>query len=147
MNQQIAPVTGANTSIGRITAFALADRGYPMMFAGRPPERTKLFLDDISTLGKFEPLFFKRQLNDLESVRDYAAAVLRTSLPTHLLISNAGLALQRGQTPQTYEVSSPSSHRKAISISQIAQPTRTTSSASNVFIPEYLWGFSEAAGA
>lgn len=66
---------------------------------------------------------------------------------TDLMISNAGLALQRGQTPQTYEVSSPSSHRKAISISQIAQPTRTTSLASNVVIPEYLWGFSEAAGA
>jgi NAD(P)-dependent dehydrogenase (short-subunit alcohol dehydrogenase family) len=90
--------------MGRITALALADRGYQLILAGRSLERTKHVLDDIRNLGKPEPLFFELQLDDLESVRGCAAAVLATGLPIHLLINNAGLALQRGQTRQGYEL-------------------------------------------
>ena len=104
INQRIALITGANTGIGRITALALADRGYQLILAGRSLERTKHVLDDIRSLGKLEPLFFELQLDDLESVRDCAAAVLATGLPIHLLINNAGLALQRGRTRQGYEL-------------------------------------------
>ncbi len=104
MNQRIALITGANTGIARITALALADRGYQLILAGRSLERTKHLLDDISDLDKLEPLFFELQLDDLESVRDCAAAVLASGLPIHLLINNAGLALQRGQTLQGYEL-------------------------------------------
>jgi NAD(P)-dependent dehydrogenase (short-subunit alcohol dehydrogenase family) len=44
------------------------------------------------------------RLDDLDSVRACADAVLATNLPIHLLINNAGLALQRGQTRQGYEL-------------------------------------------
>jgi NAD(P)-dependent dehydrogenase (short-subunit alcohol dehydrogenase family) len=145
MNQRIALISGANTGVGRFTALALADRGYQLILAAHSLERTKLVLDELGRLGKSEPLLVEQQLDDLESVRDCAAAELHTSLPTHLLINNAGLTLQRGQTRQGYDASSPSSYRKAVSISQIAHPARTTSLASNVVIPEYLWGFSDAA--
>ncbi|MFM7633133.1 MAG: SDR family NAD(P)-dependent oxidoreductase, partial [Betaproteobacteria bacterium] len=57
MNQRVALITGANTGIGRITALALADRGYQLILAGRSLERTKPVLDDIRRLGKAEPLF------------------------------------------------------------------------------------------
>ncbi|MFM7523924.1 MAG: SDR family oxidoreductase [Betaproteobacteria bacterium] len=104
MNQRVALITGANTGIGRITALALADRGYQLILAGRSLERTKPVLDDIRRLGKPEPLFFELRLDDLDSVRACADAVLATNLPINLLINNAGLALQRGQTRQGYEL-------------------------------------------
>jgi NAD(P)-dependent dehydrogenase (short-subunit alcohol dehydrogenase family) len=104
MSQRIALITGANTGIGRITALVLADRGYQVMLAGRSLERTKPVLDDILKLGKVQPIFFELQLDDLDSVRACAGAILNTGLPIHLLINNAGLALQRGQTRQGYEL-------------------------------------------
>jgi NAD(P)-dependent dehydrogenase (short-subunit alcohol dehydrogenase family) len=104
MNQRVALITGANTGIGRITALALADRGYQLILAGRSLERTKPVIDDIRRLGKAEPLFFELRLDDLDSVRACADAVLATNLPIHQLINNAGLALQRGQTRQGYEL-------------------------------------------
>jgi retinol dehydrogenase-12 len=104
MNQRVALITGANTGIGRITALALADHGYQLILAGRSLERTKPVIDDIRRLGKAEPLFFELRLDDLNSVRACADAVLATNLPIHLLINNAGLALQRGQTRQGYEL-------------------------------------------
>ena len=104
MNQRVALITGANTGIGRITALALADRGYQLILAGRSLERTKPVIDDIRRLGKAEPQFFELRLDDLDSVRACADAVLATNLPIHLLINNAGLALQRGQTRQGYEL-------------------------------------------
>jgi retinol dehydrogenase 12 len=104
MNQRIALITGANTGIGRITALTLADRGYQLILAGRSLERTKPVIDDIRRLGKAEPLFFELRLDDLNSVRACANGVLATNLPIHLLINNAGLALQRGQTRQGYEL-------------------------------------------
>ncbi len=104
MSERVALITGANTGIGRITALALADRGYQLILAGRSLERTKPVLDDIRNLGKTEPLFFELQLDDLDSVRACGAEVLKTGLPIHLLINNAGLALQRGQTRQGYEL-------------------------------------------
>jgi retinol dehydrogenase 12 len=104
MNQRVALITGANTGIGRITALALADRGYQLILAGRSLERTKPVLDNIRGLGKAEPLFFELRLDDLDSVRACADAVLATNLPIHLLINNAGLAFQRGQTRQGYEL-------------------------------------------
>jgi NAD(P)-dependent dehydrogenase (short-subunit alcohol dehydrogenase family) len=61
-------------------------------------------MDDIRRLGKAKPLFFELRLDDLNSVRACADAVLATNLPIHLLINNAGLALQRGQTLQGYEL-------------------------------------------
>jgi NAD(P)-dependent dehydrogenase (short-subunit alcohol dehydrogenase family) len=104
MSKRVALITGANTGIGRTTALALADRGYQVMLAGRSLERTKPVMDDIRRLGKAEPQFFELRLDDLDSVRACADAVLATNLPIHLLINNAGLALQRGQTRQGYEL-------------------------------------------
>ena len=104
MSKRVALITGANTGIGRTTALALADRGYQVMLAGRSLERTKPVMDDIRRLGKAKPLFFELRLDDLNSVRACADAVLATNLPIHLLINNAGLALQRGQTRQGYEL-------------------------------------------
>jgi NAD(P)-dependent dehydrogenase (short-subunit alcohol dehydrogenase family) len=104
MSKRVALITGANTGIGRTTALALADRGYQVMLAGRSLERTKPVMDDIRRLGKAKPLFFELRLDDLDSVRACADAVLATNLPIHLLINTAGLALQRGQTLQGYEL-------------------------------------------
>lgn len=119
MDQRVALITGANTGIGRITALALADRGYQLILAGRSLERTKPVLDDIRNLGKTEPLFFELQLDDLDSVRACGAEVLKTGLPIHLLINNAGLALQRGQTRQGYELAFGVNHLGHFLLTQI----------------------------
>ena len=105
MDPRTAVITGANTGIGRITALQLADRGYKLILAGRSVERTQPVLDEIRQRAPAaDPIFIPLQLDDLNSVRDCAVRVLDTGLPIHLLINNAGLALQRGQTRQGYEL-------------------------------------------
>jgi len=119
MSERVALITGANTGIGRITALALADRGYQVILAGRSLERSKPVLEGLSRLGKSEPLFFELQLDDLDSVRACGAEVLKTGLPIHLLINNAGLALQRGQTRQGYELAFGVNHLGPFLLTQI----------------------------
>jgi dehydrogenase/reductase SDR family protein 13 len=95
-------ITGANTGIGRATATELAGRGGRVVLACRSEEKTRPVIDDIvSTTGNSDVDFLALDLADLDSVRAAAAAV---SEPVHVLINNAGVAGQRGQTKQGFEL-------------------------------------------
>jgi NAD(P)-dependent dehydrogenase (short-subunit alcohol dehydrogenase family) len=100
---RVALVTGANTGIGRVTAASLAARGARVLLACRSLEKTQPVLDAIKAAGG-EAVFLPLALDDLESVRACAAAVLARPEPLHLLINNAGLAGARGLTKQGFEV-------------------------------------------
>jgi NAD(P)-dependent dehydrogenase (short-subunit alcohol dehydrogenase family) len=98
-----AIVTGANTGIGRATAVALARAGARVWLACRSADKTRPVVDDIAAAGgraEHLPL----DLADLASVRAAAAAFVATGEPLHLLVNNAGLASQRGQTRDGFEL-------------------------------------------
>ena len=96
-------VTGANTGIGRDTAVALARRGGRVIIASRSRDRTTPVLDEISSAGG-DARFVPCDLADLESVRSAADEIIALDEPLHVLINNAGVAGQRGETAQGFEL-------------------------------------------
>src|SRR3954469_14354391 len=96
-------ITGANTGIGRATATALADSGARVVLACRSAEKTAPVLDDIKTrTGNQAVQFLPLDLADLDSVRSAAEPFLARDEPLHVLLNNAGLAGQRGETAQGF---------------------------------------------
>lgn len=96
-------VTGANTGIGRVTAIRLAERGAHVVLACRSEAKTEPVLKEIRDAGH-EASFLALDLADLSQVRTAAEALLATDRPLHGLINNAGLAGQRGQTKDGFEL-------------------------------------------
>jgi dehydrogenase/reductase SDR family protein 13 len=95
-------ITGANTGIGRATAAELAGRGGRVVLACRSEEKTRPVIDDIvTTTGNAEVDFLSLDLADLDSVR---TAATQFDEPVHVLINNAGIAGQRGETRQGFEL-------------------------------------------
>ena len=92
-------VTGANTGIGRATAVELARQGGRLLIATRSLDRSREVLDELGSAGEHVPL----DLADLESVRRCADTVIAGE-PVDVLINNAGVAGQRGQTKQGFEL-------------------------------------------
>ncbi len=102
-------ITGANTGIGRDTALALARRGGRLILANRSRDRSQPVLDEIAALGT-PPIFVACDLADLDSVRVAADEIVALDEPIHVLIANAGLAGQRGQTAQGFELAFGTNH-------------------------------------
>jgi retinol dehydrogenase 12 len=102
-------ITGANTGIGRVTAEVLAKRGERVFLACRSADRTQPVVDGIKAAGGFAE-FLPLDLGDLASVRACAAGFLERGEPLHGLINNAGLAGQRGQTKQGFELAFGTNH-------------------------------------
>ena len=95
-------ITGANTGIGRATAAELAGRGGRVVLACRSEAKTRPVMDEIvSTTGNADVDFLPLDLADLDSVR---AAAAQVDEPVHVLLNNAGIAGQRGQTAQGFEL-------------------------------------------
>lgn len=98
-------ITGANSGIGKATAYALAQRGARLWLACRSAETTQPVIDEIqATTGNRDLEFLELDLGDLDSVRACAEGFLRRDAPLHVLVNNAGLAGQRGQTRQGFEL-------------------------------------------
>ncbi|NBO12464.1 MAG: SDR family NAD(P)-dependent oxidoreductase, partial [Betaproteobacteria bacterium] len=92
MNYPVALVTGANTGIGRVTALALARRGYRLILVGRSAQKTQPVLDEIAHISQAGPNHFVPvELDDLDSVRRCLRQILALDLPLHVLVNNAGI--------------------------------------------------------
>lgn len=101
---RVAIVTGANTGIGRVTAETLAREGMRVYLACRSLEKSQPVIDAINAeAGEERARFLKLDLSSLAAVREAASAFLATGEPLHLLVNNAGLAGQRGQTVDGFE--------------------------------------------
>jgi retinol dehydrogenase 12 len=101
----VAFVTGANTGIGRATALELARDGAHVFVACRSRPKGEEAASDIRERSKNDNVeFFELDLASLASVRSGAARFLERGLPLHLLINNAGVAGQRGETREGFEL-------------------------------------------
>lgn len=104
-------VTGANTGIGRATAHELAHRGGRVVLACRSEEKTRPVMEDIvSRTGNKDVDFLPLDLADLDSVRSAAREFLHRGERLDVLVNNAGLAGQRGQTKQGFELAFGTNH-------------------------------------
>ena len=102
--QRVAIVTGANTGIGRVTAEVLAKSGMRVYLACRSKAKTEPVIAALNAAaGDERARFLPLDLASLASVREAAAAFLATGDRLHLLVNNAGLAGQRGQTADGFE--------------------------------------------
>jgi len=103
---RVALITGANIGIGRVTAVRLAELGFTVFLAGRSAKRTQVVMDEIHALTQSSDraFYLPLALDDLNSVRACAELFLARELPLHLLINNAGLAGDKGQTKQGFEM-------------------------------------------
>lgn len=102
---KFALVTGANSGIGFETARGLAQAGYNVGLLCRDQSRGQRALD---TLAKEFPQnrfqLYIADLCDLNQVRRVSKTILSEHSALHLLINNAGIALDRREiTPQRME--------------------------------------------
>ena len=105
MEQFTSVVTGANTGLGKETARALAARGDRVIFACRSEEKGRRAMDDVAaTTGSDQLEFLALDLADLDQVRGAADVLVDRGDPIHLVVANAGVAAQRGETAQGFEL-------------------------------------------
>jgi NAD(P)-dependent dehydrogenase (short-subunit alcohol dehydrogenase family) len=104
-------VTGANTGIGKVTARELARSGDRVVLAGRSQEKLDAAVAEVrASTGSDALETLLVDLTDLASVQR-AAAELRGRLGAiDVLVANAGVAGQRGQTAQGFELAFGTNH-------------------------------------
>lgn len=104
-------VTGANTGIGRATTDELARHGARVVLACRSADKTRAVIDEIrASTGNERLEHLPLDLADLPSVQQAAATLLERGDPIEVLVANAGLAGQRGQTAQGFELAFGTNH-------------------------------------
>ncbi|MCC6216489.1 MAG: SDR family oxidoreductase [Polyangiaceae bacterium] len=96
-------ITGANTGIGRVTAERLAARGARVTVLCRSEERARDVLSAIRGAGG-EVALVSCELGELASVHAAAGALRARGEPIHVLVNNAGVAGQRGETRDGFEL-------------------------------------------
>lgn len=114
-------LTGGNTGIGRATAEALAAQGHRLWLAGRSEERTRPVLDAVRARGARAD-FLPLDLADLGSVRACAARFVATGERLDVLLANAGLAGQRGETKQGFELAFGTNHLGHFLLTELLLP-------------------------
>lgn len=98
-------VTGANTGIGKATAHGLAARGARVILANRSEAKTTPVIEEITAAtGNGEVEYVYLDLADLASVKAAADALVERGEHLDVLVDNAGVAGQRGQTAQGFEL-------------------------------------------
>jgi len=98
-------VTGANSGIGRATAVDLVRRGARVHVACRSPERAAAVVAEAEQLpGPGSVALLTLDLAALARVRTSAQQFLDSGEPLHVLVNNAGVAGQRGQTADGFEL-------------------------------------------
>jgi NAD(P)-dependent dehydrogenase (short-subunit alcohol dehydrogenase family) len=98
-------VTGANTGIGFVTARELARRGDRVIIACRSQDKADAAIAQIqAAVPRAEVSFLELDLADLNSVRDAVAALHQQGTELDVVVANAGVAGQRGQTAQGFEL-------------------------------------------
>jgi NAD(P)-dependent dehydrogenase (short-subunit alcohol dehydrogenase family) len=97
-------VTGANTGIGRVTALEMARKGFATYLACRSEEKARPVVAAIrSETGNDDVHFHPLNLASLKEVRASAESFLALGRPLNVLVNNAGVASNPGQTADGFE--------------------------------------------
>lgn len=108
---RVIVVTGANTGLGKATARQLATRGAEVVLACRTEAKAQPVVEEMAAAtGNDAVSFHALDLADLAAVRRSAEALLAADRPLHVLVNNAGLAGQRGQTADGFELAFGTNH-------------------------------------
>jgi NAD(P)-dependent dehydrogenase (short-subunit alcohol dehydrogenase family) len=91
-------VTGSTDGLGRELALALAADGAHVIVHGRNAERGQAVVDEITTAGKGSARFVAADFASMQAVRDFADTIAGTTPKLDLLVNNAGIAFNDGQT-------------------------------------------------
>jgi len=102
-------ITGANTGIGRASAELLAARGAHVVLASRSEAKTVPVVEGIKAAGGSAE-FVALDLGDLTQVKRCAELLAARDRPIDVLLNNAGLAGQRGETKQGFELAFGTNH-------------------------------------
>lgn len=91
-------VTGSTDGLGRELALALAADGAHVIVHGRNAERGQAVVDEITKAGKGSARFVAADFASMQAVRDFADNIAGTTPKLDLLVNNAGIAFNDGQT-------------------------------------------------
>lgn len=128
MKGKIVLITGANTGIGEVTARELAGAGAKVYLACRNEKRALEAMDRIRAVHPDANLqFLALDLGDLSAVRNAVDAFLEAEDRLHVLINNAGLAGQRGETAQGFELAFGVNHLGHFLLTEQLRPILTRS--------------------
>jgi len=121
-------ITGGNTGIGLATAVALARDGGRVYIACRRAAAGEAALARIkSESGSGDVGLLALDLASLSSVRDCAAEFLALDEPLHVLVNNAGVGGQRGQTADGFELHFGVNHLGHFALTQLLLERLTAS--------------------
>jgi NAD(P)-dependent dehydrogenase (short-subunit alcohol dehydrogenase family) len=121
-------ITGGNTGIGLATAVALARDGGRVYIACRSAAAGGAALARIkSESGSGDVRLLALDLASLSSVRDCAAEFLAFDEPLHVLVNNAGVGGQRGQTADGFELHFGVNHLGHFALTQLLLERLTAS--------------------
>jgi NAD(P)-dependent dehydrogenase (short-subunit alcohol dehydrogenase family) len=128
-------ITGANTGIGRATAETLAAQGHSLWLANRSEEKTTPVVAALRAAAPQSRVqFLPLDLADLASVRTCAERFLALGEPLHVLVANAGLGGQRGQTKQGFELAFGTNHLGHFLLTQLLLPALEKGAPSRVVV-------------
>ncbi|HRQ66482.1 MAG TPA: SDR family NAD(P)-dependent oxidoreductase [Xanthomonadaceae bacterium] len=95
-----ALITGSTDGLGRELALALAAEGAHVIVHGRNAGRGQAVVDEIHAAGKGSARFIAADFGSMQAVREFADTVAAAYPRLDLLVSNAGIALNREQPRQ-----------------------------------------------
>ncbi len=116
-------VTGANTGLGKATAFALARRGGAVVLASRSEEKAAPVIAEIRAAVPDAKLdFMALDLASLRSVECCAKTFLDSGRALDVLVNNAGLAGSTGATQDGLEITTGTNHIGPFLLTQLLLP-------------------------
>ena len=96
LDGKVVIVTGGNRGIGRVVSIDLASRGARVIIACRDIETGEATATEIrSKTSDASVSVMKLDLASFESIRDFAATILRTESKIDILVNNAGYVISK----------------------------------------------------
>tara|TARA_R110002096_G_scaffold299503_6_gene494214 strand:- start:130696 stop:131559 length:864 start_codon:yes stop_codon:yes gene_type:complete len=124
MRGKVCLVTGANSGIGKSTAYGLAARGAEVILACRNLQKAEQVAEEIrATTGNSAVTVHHLDLAHFSEIRESAKAFVASGKRLDVLINNAGLAGQRGLTPEGYELAFGTNHLGPFLFTLLVEPT------------------------
>jgi len=119
---KVAAITGANTGIGRATAFELSRRGAKVVLLCRNLEMAEVVAKEIELETKGEVVVEQVDLASLESVRQCADQLGNRLQKLDILVNNAGVVCPYGKTSDGFEMTFGTNHLGPFLLTNLLMP-------------------------